>query len=60
MQVINGADSTMLSPFICTELAKPQLYAHIRLVEAYCVKQLTLLRSHVMLSRLEVSTINNN
>ena len=45
MLVVTGADSTMISSKIWTELGKPQLDGKIRHLEAYGGHQLTLLGS---------------
>ena len=45
MQVDTGADSTVISSLIWTELGKPQLNGKVRRLEAYDGHQLTLLRS---------------
>ena len=45
MQVETGADSTVLSSKIWTELCKPQLDGKIRHLKAYDRHQLTLLGS---------------
>ena len=45
MQVDTGADSTVISSKIWTELGKPQLDGKIRHLEAYDGHQLTLLGS---------------
>ena len=45
MQVDTGADSTMISSLIWTELGEPQLNGKVRRLEAYDGHQLTLLGS---------------
>ena len=45
MQVDTGADSTVISSLIWTELGKPQLNGKVRRLEAYDGLQLTLLGS---------------
>ena len=45
MQVDTGADSTVISSLIWTELGKPQLNGKVRRLEAYDAHQLTLLES---------------
>ena len=45
MQVDTGADSTVISSLIWTELGKPQLNGKVRRLEAYDCHQLTLLGS---------------
>ena len=45
MQVDTGADSTVISSLIWTELGKPQLNGKVRRLEAYDGYQLTLLGS---------------
>ena len=45
MQVDTGADSTVISSLIWTELGKPQLNGKVRRLEAYDGRQLTLLGS---------------
>ena len=45
MQVDTGADSTVISLFIWTELGRPQLDGKIRRIEAYDGHQVTLLGS---------------
>ena len=45
MQFDTGADSTMISSLISTELGNPQLNGKIRRIEAYDAHHLTLLGS---------------